>query len=217
MKIRTILLTAVAVLASTAALAQPVNRVPALGITDSAGVNYVNSEGQKATYFAALGGNTPAATPTDIAILTGSSTKTIRVTRVLLTVQATAAGLVQFDLVKRIGGTQSAVNTAFAANTHAGLMDSADAASSVITAGLAGIYTANPASVGTLSGIYDSRTVTVLANGLNQLEWKFCDRGGRSLPGAARRDAGDGDFRRRPHAARGREVRRGLRMDGGLT
>jgi hypothetical protein len=182
MKIRTILLTAVAVLASTAALAQPVNRVPALGITDSAGVNYVNSEGQKATYFAALGGNTPAATPTDIAILTGSSTKTIKVTRVLLTVQATAAGLVQFDLVKRIGGTQSAVNTAFAANTHAGLMDSADAASSVITAGLAGIYTANPASVGTLSGIYDSRTVTVLANGLNQLEWKFCDRAGARCP-----------------------------------
>lgn len=165
-----------------AAIAQPVNRVPALGITDSAGVAYTNQEGQKATYFAGLGNNTPAATPTDIALLTGSSTKTIKVTRVLLTVEATASGVVQFDLVKRVGGTQSAVNTAFAANTHAGLMDSNDAASSVITAGLAGVYTGNPASVGTLSGIYDSRTIIVLANTTVQLEWRFCDRGGAKCP-----------------------------------
>ena len=180
MKRITLLLAGLALAA--AAVAQPVNRVPALGITDSAGVQYHNSEGQKATYVAALGANTPAATPTDIAVITGSSTKTIRVTRVLLTVQATAAGLVQFDLVKRVGGTQSAVNTAFAANTHAGLMDSLDSASTMITAGLAGVYTSNPASVGTLSGIYDSRTVTVLANGLNQLEWRFCDRAGAKCP-----------------------------------
>lgn len=165
-----------------AAGAQPVNRVPALGITDSAGVTYIDSEGQKNSYFAGLGANTPAATPTDIAIITGSATKTIKVTRVLLTVQATAAGLIQYDLVKRVGGTQSAVNTAFVANTHAGLMDSLDTASTVITAGLAGVYTSNPASVGTLSGIYDSRTVTVLANGLNQLEWRFCDRAGAKCP-----------------------------------
>lgn len=171
-----------AALAASLALAQPVNRVPALGITDSAGVAYTNQEGQKATYFAALGGNTPAATPTDIAVLTGSATKTIRVTRVLLTVQATAAGLIQFDLVKRVAGTQSAVNTAFAANTHAGLMDSTDGASTVITAGLAGVYTANPASLGTLSGIYGSRTVTMLANDTVQLEWRFCDRGGAKCP-----------------------------------
>lgn len=162
--------------------AQPVNRVPALGITDSAGVSYSNQEGQKATYFAGLGANTPAATPTDIAVITGSSTKTIKVTRVILTVQATAAGLIQFDLVKRVGGTQSAVNTAFAANTHAGLMDSLNSASTMITAGLAGVYTANPASVGTLSGIYDSRTVTMVANGTVELTWRFCDRGGAQCP-----------------------------------
>lgn len=182
MKLRTCLFAAILGLAAVAATAQPVNRVPALGITDSAGVSYSNQEGQKATYFAALGANTPAATPTDIAILTGSATKTIKVTRVLLTVEATAAGLIQFDLVKRVGGTQSAVNTAFAANTHAGLMDSNNAASTVITAGLAGVYTANAASLGTLSGIYDSRTVTMVANGTVQLEWRFCDRGGAQCP-----------------------------------
>lgn len=171
---------AFAMLATAAMLANAqVNSVPGLGNRDSAGALYDNSEGQKSSYFVALGGNTPAATPTDIAIITGSATKTIKVTRVLLTVQATAAGLIQFDLVKRIGGTQSAVNTAFVVNTHGGQFDSVDPASTVVAAGLAGIYTGNPASVGTLSGILDSRTVTVLANGLNQLEWRFCDRPSR--------------------------------------
>jgi hypothetical protein len=156
-----------------------VNSVPGLGNRDAAGVTYANQDGQKASYFVALGGNTPAATPTDIAIITGSSTKIIRVTRVRLTVQATAAGLIQYDLVKRVGGTQSAVNTAFVANTHGGLFDSGDAASAVITAGLAGVYTANPASLGTLSGILDSATVTMPANGTTVIEWKFCDRPAR--------------------------------------
>lgn len=156
-----------------------VNRVPQLGVVDSSGATNVNQDGQKASYFVGLGANTPAATPTDVAILTGSATKIIRVTRVRLSVQATAAGVIQYDLVKRIAGTQSAVNTAFAANTHAGLMDSGDAASTVITAGLAGVYTANPASLGTLSGIYDSATITMPANGTTVIEWKFCDRPAR--------------------------------------
>lgn len=165
-------------LAALPAFAQ-VNQVPAAGTRDAAGVTYANQDGQKAAYFVGLGANTPAATPTDIAILTGSATKTIRVTRVRLTVQATAAGVIQYDLVKRVAGTQSAVNTAFAANTHGGLFDSNDAASTVITAGLAGIYTANPASLGTLSGILDSATVTMPANGTTVIEWKFCDRPAR--------------------------------------
>jgi hypothetical protein len=141
-----------------------VNAVPGFGIRDTAGVNYENTEGQKASYFAGLGGNTPAATPTDVAILTGSATKTIKVTRVRLTVQATASGAIEYRLMKYSGGTQSAVNTAFVAATHAGAFDSSDAASTVITAGLAGVYTGNPASSGTTVGIIDDWTVTALAN-----------------------------------------------------
>lgn len=158
-----IIIGAAALLAASLACAQ-VNVVPALGNRDSVGNAYANTEGQKASYFAGLGGNTPAATPTDIAILTGSSTKTIKVTRVVVSVGATASGAVQFDLVKRSGGTQSAVNTAFAAGTHAGPMDSNDSASTVITAGLAGVYTANPASTGTVVGVVQSWTTTILAN-----------------------------------------------------
>lgn len=174
-----ILAAAVALAIAAPAQAQMVNRITGPGVIDAAGASQVSQDGQKAAYFVALGANTPAATPTDIAIITGSATKTIRVTRALLTVQATAAGVIQYDLVKRIAGTQSAVNTAFAVNTHAGQFDSTDAASTMITAGLAGVYTANPASLGTLSGILDSRTVTVLANGTVQLEWRFCDRPSR--------------------------------------
>lgn len=151
-------------LAASLASAQPVNRVAGPGTIDVMGSSQVNTEGQKASYFASLGSNTPAATPTDIAILTGSATKTIKVTRVTVSVQATASGAVVYDLVKRSGGTQSAVNTAFAAGTHAGATDSNDVASTVITAGIAGVYTANPASTGTLIGIVKDWSPTILAN-----------------------------------------------------
>lgn len=150
-----------AVLAATSCVSQAqVNRVTALPIIDNAGAGYANISGQKASYFAALGNNTPAATPTDVAILTGSSSKTITVTRVVVSVASTAASVIEYRLMKYSGGTQSAVNTAFAAGTHAGAYDSNDAASTVITAGLAGVYTSNPASSGTTVGIIEDWTVT---------------------------------------------------------
>lgn len=144
--------------------AAQVNVVPAIGNRDSAGSAYANTEGQKTSYFAGLGSNTPAATPTDIAILTGSATKTIKVTKVRITVQATAAGVVEFKLLKRTAGTQSAVNTPFLDGTHSGPFDSLSVASTVTAAGLAGVYTSNPASSGTLLGIVDDWTVALAAN-----------------------------------------------------
>lgn len=159
-----ILIAALLALAIDLPAAAQVNTVPALGNRDSVGSAYANAEGQKASYFAGLGSNTPAATPTDIAILTGSATKTIKVTKVRITVQATAAGVVEFRLVKRTGGTQSAVNTPFLDGTHSGPFDSGDVASTVTAAGLAGVYTANAASAGTLLGVVDDWTVALAAN-----------------------------------------------------
>lgn len=166
-----IILGLAALITASAAFAQ-VNVVPALGNRDSSGASFANMEGQKNSYFAALGANTPAATPTDVAILTGSSTKTIKVTKVRLTVQATAAGAIEYRLMKYSAGTQSAVSTAFAAGTHAGSMDSAAPASTVITAGLAGVYTANPASSGTTVGIVEDWTITMAANGTVNLDYQ---------------------------------------------
>jgi hypothetical protein len=80
------------------------------------------------------------------------------VLHVRISVGATSSGAVEYRLMKYSGGTQSAVNTAFVVVTHAGPFDSNDAASTVITAGLAGVYTANPASSGTGVGIVDDWT-----------------------------------------------------------
>lgn len=155
--------------------AQYINRVTGPGVIDAAGAMYTNIAGQKASYFASLGNNTPAATPTDVAILTGSATKTITVTHVRISVGATSSGAVEYRLMKYSGGTQSAVNTPFLAATHAGAFDSNDVASTVITAGLAGVYTANPASSGTTVGIIEDWTSTILANAGVILEYN-CSR-----------------------------------------
>lgn len=138
-----------------------VNAVPQPGQIDSFGASRANTEGCKPSYFASLGNNTPAATPTDVAILSGSATKTVRVTRVTVTVQATTGAIGEYRLVLRSGGTQSAVNTAFANGTHSGPFDSSDAASTAIATGLSGVYTSNPASVGTTVGIVQDWTVHV--------------------------------------------------------
>lgn len=155
-------LIAAALLAAFAlgAQAQMVNRITGPSILDQAGASQVNIEGSKASYFASLGNNTPAATPTDVAILTGSATKTIKVTKVRITLQATTGAIGEYRLIMRSGGTQSAVNTAFANATHSGQFDSNDAASTVIAAALAGVYTGNPASTGTTVGIIDDWTVS---------------------------------------------------------
>lgn len=150
---------ALALAVAQPAQAQLINRITGPSTLDVQGSSQVNVEGQKATYFAGLGNNTPAATPTDVAILPGSATKTVKVTKVTVTVQATTGAIGEYRLVLRSGGTQSAVNTAFANGTHSGPMDSNDAASTVIANGLGGIYTSNPASSGTTVGIVEDWTV----------------------------------------------------------
>lgn len=149
-----------------------VNRVTSLPIIDFSGAGYVNLEGQKPSYFASLGNNTPAATPTDVSILAGSATKTVKVTRVTVSIQgATAAAAVEYRLVLRSGGTQSAVNTAFANGTHSGPFDSNDAASAVIANGLSGVYTGNPASTGTTVGSPINWTIVDNIGGAVVLEY----------------------------------------------
>lgn len=167
-------LAAALALSMAGAQAQMVNRITGPSTLDVTGASNVNTEGQKASYFASLGNNTPAATPTDVAILTGSATKTVKVTKVTVTVQATTGAVGEYRLVLRSGGTQSAVNTAFANATHSGPFDSTDAASTVIANGLSGVYTGNPASSGTTVGIPVDWTIgipTVTTGGVVVLEY----------------------------------------------
>lgn len=160
-----------------------VNRVTGPGTIDIAGSSNVNTEGQKYSYYAGLSGNTPAATPTDVAVLAGSATKTVKITRITLTVQATTGAIIDYRLMVRSGGTQSAVNTAFTVAAHGGPMDTNDPVSSVIANGLSGVYTSNPASSGTTVGIPVAWTVhaaTPATGGVTVLEY-VCNRPSKCL------------------------------------
>lgn len=145
-----------------------VNTVPQLGV-----VTAINTK--RPTYAAVALSLPPAASTTDIACITGSSTKTIRITKI--TVSGTAATLVTvpITLVNRVsadtGGT-AATTTANWANTI-GKLDSNDAAA---TATLIS-YSANPTIVDTTPTYIRTGNVTlpVTSAGVTTvpLYWEF--------------------------------------------
>lgn len=116
-------------------------------------------DGAKATYAFARSTFAIAATPTDVAIINGSATKTVRITRIEIDALCTAAtaGALEVQLVKRsaanTGGTSTGSPTGVA-------YDSNDPApTSSVTC-----YTANPSALGTSVGIVrDSKIVPVLS------------------------------------------------------
>lgn len=110
-------------------------------------------DGYKATYSASVANLVAMATaPTDIFTLTGSATKTIRVTRVTINGTQTTASQITIILLKRSTANTAGTSTAQAAVAH----DS----NSVAATGTVLAYTANP-TVGTLVGNLRSRKVIV--------------------------------------------------------
>lgn len=104
-------------------------------------------ESQLKTYKYSSLGNTPAATPTDIFTITGSASKTIRITKIVVSGLATTAGQLNPLLVRR-----SAANTGGTSTAPTPLKrDTNDVAASATLA----LYTANP-TVGTAVGTLDS-------------------------------------------------------------
>jgi hypothetical protein len=89
---------------------------------------------------------TPAATPTDIVVIEGSATKTVRLLSMVITTTNTAAGSQQFFLIKR--STADTTGTFVSAGTPVPL-DSSNAASTV---NRVGHFTANPGALGTSVG-----------------------------------------------------------------
>lgn len=87
---------------------------------------------------------TPPATPTDLSVITGSATKTVKVWSWRICTTNTAAGSQQFSLIKR--STADTTGT-FVASTVVPL----DSASAAATASI-GHYTANPGALGTVVG-----------------------------------------------------------------
>lgn len=105
----------------------------------------VSTEGSKATYAAAFVGLVVAATPTDVFTITGSATKTIRVTSLRFTVSTTAGSgiLINASLVKRSTADTGGTSTTATAVPY----DSNNAAGTAVVRG----YTANP-TLGTAVG-----------------------------------------------------------------
>jgi hypothetical protein len=95
-------------------------------------------------YSVGTGAFTPPATPTDVAIITGSATHTVYVTRIELSTTQTAAGVNNWFMIKRstanTGGTS-------ATPTLVPLDSNNPAATAVVRS-----YTANPTTLGTSVG-----------------------------------------------------------------
>lgn len=87
-------------------------------------VAFTPEDGWKATYSATVVSNAAYATPTDLLVLPGSATKTVRLVRFDISSAATAAGMYTVHLVKRTaansGGTSAAMTiTKFDSNDAA--------------------------------------------------------------------------------------------------
>ncbi len=97
-----------ALLLATSALAYQI--LTPQGLMD---VNFSNSEGQKPTYSAVIADFTPAATATDMVQIRASATKTVRITNICVSGDATGNSTEDIYLVKRTaantGGTSAAV------------------------------------------------------------------------------------------------------------
>jgi hypothetical protein len=127
--------------------------------TSKAGrVTLYDSAGRELSYqskqtFGISSGFTPAATPTDLVIIEGSATKTVRILSMVIGTTNTAAGSQQFFLIKR--STADTTGTFVSAGTPVPL-DSANAAASV---NRVGHFTANPGALGTVVGTLNQTRV----------------------------------------------------------
>lgn len=141
-------------------------------VTDTYGALIVKDQQRhKATYRTAFVVS-PAASATDVFQLIGSATKTVEITKIIISGTQTTAGLVDFYVKKRstanTGGTSSA-------STNVPLI-STDAAATAVGA----IYTANPSALGTDVGNIYIQALPIgasTASTNNIVEINFGERG----------------------------------------
>lgn len=114
----------------------------------------------KITYSATSGAFTPPATPTDMACIFGSATKTVRVISCVVSANQTTAGINMFYLVKRssanTGGTAAAMT-----------MVPMDANNAAATATLVQSYTVNPTTGGVVGNVRAERILCPAATSIS--------------------------------------------------
>jgi hypothetical protein len=107
------------------------------------------------TYTAAILNMTPAASATDVIVLTGSATKTVNVYDVKCLGTSTASGALPVELITRSTADTGGTSTSPAIAAH-------DMLNSTPTAVMKA-YTVNP-TVGTSAGVIDIQMLTTLVN-----------------------------------------------------
>lgn len=143
------------------------------------GVQAVSADGTKATYRYAVVDVVPVATPTDVLVMQGSATKTVRIKRIAMYGESTAAGAMGVQLVRRssAGTLGSAALTAITAGKH----DTGDGAA---TAVVSTVGTANYTTLGTSAGVLGAGMLTFGNSGaaaMNSLVWDFSTRQDKAL------------------------------------
>lgn len=121
------------------------------------------------TFSAASSGFASAATATDVFIINGSASKTIRITKVRTTISTTSGSAIKLTVQ---GIKRSAADTGGTAVTATNVPhDSTNAAGTAV----ARHFTANPAALGTAIGTMRSTHIGVTQSGLSGgvIEWDF--------------------------------------------
>lgn len=138
-----------------------------------------SSEHAKPT-FKYAGTFTPVATPTDVLMIQGSGTKTLRIKRIALGGVATANGNMLATLIRRSTQFTTQGGAVFTAQTP-GKLDSSDAAATGV---VSVIGTANLTSVGTSAGVLAQQRLFMptTATGVPApLIWEFATRQDKAL------------------------------------
>lgn len=147
---------ALAILTPASVIAVPYTTTGGYGnpVLDSAGASYVNTDGIKATYAYTATDITPVATATDVVVIGGSATKTIRISSVCVGGTATAASI--YDTYNYMRTTADTGGTA--TNPTPVKYDSQDGTAAATVS----LYTANP-TTGTGSVIKAAKVALVNA------------------------------------------------------
>lgn len=180
MKISRLLLFGLLLLAFPASA--QVNRVPQLGVVDNQGATYVDSGGLKNTYSATAIGLAPGATATDIACLTGSSSKVVKLTKISLSGTSSTLVTVPVKITKNASVDSGGTNGSSGAAPVAYALNSTFSAATATATS----YTASPTVNDSTPGIIDAAAVTfpitssAVAVTTRVFEWGL--RGGESQP-----------------------------------
>ena len=151
-----------------------------LGAPGAPGIQLSSVDGVKATYRAAILAFTPVATPTDVLVMQGSASRTVRLKRLVVQGAATASGNMPCQILRRssAGTLGSAVLTALTAAKH-------DINDPAPTATVSTVGTANLTTLGQSAGVLGAGRIQLTAAGsgtvINPLDWEFSTRSDKAL------------------------------------